>query len=116
MKYLAAALLLSLATPALGQTTNAPTIPGSVVISGSAFQEVLPAVGEPPAMRRSLTIQNNNTLDNCWLFLGPTSAATKSNSMLLTPGQGYTRFYPYVPGDAIQAACASGDTLYIDTQ
>jgi len=68
-------------------------------------------------MRRSLTIQNNNISDNCWLFIGANASATKGTSILLTPGQSYTRYYPYIPSDNISATCATtNDTLYIDTQ
>jgi hypothetical protein len=66
--------------------------------------------------RRSLTIANNNASDSCWIFIG-SAAATKGTSILLLAGQGYTRYYPYIPSDAIQATCAANsDTLYVDTQ
>jgi hypothetical protein len=104
--------------PAQAQQTNAATTNGSAVIAaGNTFQTILPALGAPPAQRRSLTIQNNQTTtDNCWIFIG-SGAATKGTSILLTPSQAYTRFYPYVPSDAIQATCLNtSDTLYVDTQ
>ena len=41
--------------------------------------------------------------------------ASKDNSMVLAPGKSYTRYWPFVPSDAIQATCASGsDTLYVE--
>jgi hypothetical protein len=115
-RMIRAALLWSVQPDARAQT-NAATTNGSVTITaGNTFQTVLSAVAAPPAIRRSLTIQNNNASDSCWLFIGGGSA-TKATSILLTTGQAYTRYYPYVPTDAIQATCAStSDTLYVDTQ
>ena len=90
----------------------APTTNGSVTITtGNTFQTVLTA-----ATRRSLTVQNNNTADNCWLFIG-SGTASKANSILLLPGGSYARYFPYTPSDALQATCATtSDTFYIDTQ
>ncbi len=115
----AAGILLLASLPAAAQSTTAATINGSVVIAtGNTFQQILPALGAPPAARRSLTIQNNQTTtDNCWIFVGPTASATKGTSILLPPAQAYTRYFPYVPSDNIAGTCASSsDTLYVDTQ
>lgn len=110
-----AALLL--ATPALCQGTanfpvNGPTVNASAVITlGNTFQTVLAAKLD----RQSLTIQNNNATDSCWIFVGATTP-TKARSILLLAGGAYTRYWPYVPTDAIQATCANtSDTLYLDT-
>jgi hypothetical protein len=75
--------------------------------------------------RRSLTIQNNNgnatceaasNCDYCWVFIGA-GTASEAKSIELGATEAYTRFYPYVPSDVIQATCASNsDTLYVDTQ
>lgn len=111
------ALALGLCAPARAQSINAATTNGSVTIAaGNTFQTVLSAL-TPPALRRSLTIQNNNAnTDNCWLYVG-SGSPTEANSILLTPGLPYQRYFPYVPSDAIQATCAStGDSLYVDTQ
>jgi hypothetical protein len=120
MKRLAAALLaICLAGPAFAQAINTTTTNGSVVIAtGNTFQTVLAALGSPPAQRRSLTIENNNTNgDSCWVFIGATASATKATSILLTPGGSYTRYYPYVPSDNIAATCTTtSDTLYVDVQ
>lgn len=119
---LAAAALFAAALsfgPARAQVTDAATTNASVSITaGNTFQSVLAAVGAPPAIRRSLTVQNNNTnADNCWVFPGPNASATKATSILLAPGASYTRYYPYVPSDNISATCATtADTLYVDTQ
>lgn len=118
LKRLAAALLgLCLAMPASAQTINATTTNGSVVIAtGNTFQTILAALGTPPAIRRSLTIENNNSTDSCWVFIG-SGAATKALSILLLPGGSYTRYFPYVPSDAIQATCTTtSDTIYLDMQ
>jgi hypothetical protein len=116
MKRLAALLLvLLLGSPAFAQTV-AQTTNGSVAITtGNAFQAVLAAITQTN-QRRSLTIENNNATDSCWLFIGAGSA-TKATSILLLPGGSYTRYYPYIPTDAIQATCATtSDTLYLDFQ
>jgi hypothetical protein len=119
MKRLAALLLAVClgAAPAFAQSMAAQTANGSVVITaGNAFQTVLAALAAPPAQRRSLTIQNNNATDSCWLFIG-SATATKGTSILLLSGGSYTRYYPYVPSDAIQATCTTtADTLYVDAQ
>ena len=99
------------------QITNAATTNSSTTITtGGTFQTVLPALGTG-AVRRSITIQNNNTgADNCWVFLG-TGAATTARSILLPTGGSYQRYYPYVPSDAVQMTCTTtGDSVYIDTQ
>lgn len=113
---LAALALLAGASPCLAQTV-AQTTNGSITITaGNTFQAALAAVTSNN-QRRSLTIQNNNTTtDNCWVFVGGGSA-TKGTSILLQPGQAYTRYYPYVPSDAIQATCTTtNNTLYVDNQ
>lgn len=106
------ALLLA-GTAALAQTQPADTTNASVSITtGNTFQTVLAA-----GVRRSITIENNNTnSDNCWVHVDA-SAVTKANSILLTPGGSYTRYYPYIPAGAIQATCTTtADTLYVDYQ
>lgn len=121
MKLLRAALLglvaLCAAEPVCAQTVQAVTVNGSIVIAtGNTFQTALAAVVSP-AIRRSLTIQNNNLTDNCWIFIGATVSATKGTSIFLTPGGSYTRYYPYLPSDNIAATCATtSSTLYVDTQ
>ena len=106
--------------PAEAQITNAPTTNLSVTITaGNTFQTVLAALGLPPAIRRSLTIQNNQATgtDLCWIYIGPLGSATKPTSIVLAVGVSYTRYFPYIPSDAIQATCATtGDSLYVDVQ
>ena len=103
-----------------------PTTNGSVtIVTGNTFQQVLAATKDPrDFVRQSLTIQNNNTADSCWLVFGSVAGvaitagnATKAESILLTAGGSFQRYAPYIPSDAIIATCAgNGDTLYIDTQ
>src|ERR1700732_3197592 len=114
------ALVLAFGGAAQAQSfsSDLPTTNGSVTIAtGNTFQTVLAATTfTVDQQRKSLTIQNNNTSDNCWVFVGA-GTATKATSMLLSSGGSYQRYFPYIPSDAIQATCASnGDSLYIDTQ
>jgi hypothetical protein len=103
------ALLMAQSRPLNLATTNAST----TIATGNTFQQVLAALSN----RQSLTIENNNASDSCWVFVGPSASATKATSILLLSGGSYTRYYPYVPSDAIQATCATtSDTLYVDTQ
>jgi hypothetical protein len=107
-------------------SSDLPTINGSVTIAtGNTFQQVLAATTfAVDQQRKSLTIHNNNTTDNCWIAFGAVNGvaitaanATKAESILLLPGGSYQRYFPYVPSDAIIGTCASNsDTLYIDTQ
>lgn len=121
---LVAALLfpqLAQASELAEQVKTLPTYNFSKVITaGGTFQTVLPiGVG-----RRSLTIQNTNTTDGCFITFGSINGvvitaanASESTSISLAAGQSYTRYYPYVPSDEIEGTCATSlDTLYIDTQ
>jgi hypothetical protein len=104
-------------TPVEGVPINRSTVNSSVTITtGNTFQPVLPSVLGTSTQRQSLTVQNNNTTtDSCWLFLGATASATKATSIILLQGQAYTRYFPYVPSDAIQVTCAStSDTVYVE--
>lgn len=117
MKRFAAILFaLLLAGPAVAQSIVAQTTNSSVAITaGGTFQTILAAVTQNN-QRRSLTISNNNATDSCRLFIG-SGTATVGNSIMLLPGGSYTRYYPYIPSDAIQATCTTtADTLYVDTQ
>ncbi len=113
-RFVISAAIALAATSAYGQSRpmSAGTVNSSAVITlGGTFQTILAARN-----RQSLTIQNNMiTTSNCWVFVG-SGTATAATSILLTPGASYTRYYPFVPNDAIQATCAStSDTLYVDT-
>lgn len=104
--------------PVTGVIINRSTVNASVTITtGGTFQQVLPSiVGNSDAIRQALTIENNNASDSCWLFFGA-GMATEATSILLKTGGSYTRYWPYVPSDELQATCAnSADTLYVDYQ
>jgi hypothetical protein len=104
---------LCLTGPAFAQTVAQTTNASAVITTGGTFQTVLPAV-TLTSQRRSLTINNNNATDACWVFLGSGTAA-KGTSIMLLAGATYARYYPYIPNDAIQATCTtSADTLYVD--
>ena len=114
MKKLILVLLL-IATPAWAQN-NRNTINGSVTVAtGNTYQVLLTA-----NQRWSVTIQNNNTTDSCWIQfgVGVTAAnATKAKSIVLLPGGSWQRYYPYVPSDEIEGTCTTtSDTIYVDTQ
>src|SRR5437879_6204402 len=83
-RYLLAAICFAmLGSPSFADPSSiAPTTNGSVVIAtGNTFQTVLAAVAinnnSLTMGRRSLTIQNNNAADSCWIFVG--SAAAEGN-------------------------------------
>jgi len=103
------------------QPSGKLTYNGSVVIvTGNTFQTIAAA----NATRFSLTIENNNVTDSCWITFGKIGAtvitaanAAKASSILLVPGGSYTRYWPYTPSDEIEGTCATtADTLYIDVQ
>jgi hypothetical protein len=108
---------LAWAAPSSAQTAATTTNASVVIAAGNTFQTILSAVPALPITRRSLTIQNNNTTtDNCWIFVGA-GAAAKGTSILLPPAWSYSRYFPYVPADAIQATClTTGNTLYVEFQ
>jgi hypothetical protein len=105
------------AAPSFAQTAAVTTNSSAVIAAGNTFQTILAAVPALPVTRRSLTIQNNNTTtDNCWIFVGA-GGASKGTSILLPPAWSYSRYFPYVPADAIQATCATtGNTIYVESQ
>lgn len=126
MKKLTLLILFSLlqAAPVLAADvpTQKTTFKHPVAITtGNTFQTILPSNG-----RNSLTIQNNNATDSCWIDFGvndvtgaPTTAgtATKANSILLLAGGSLSRYWPIVPTDEIEGTCATtGDTLRVEYQ
>jgi hypothetical protein len=105
-------------SPVQGVAQYRGTVNSSATITaGNAFQSVLATLIGTSTVRQSLTIENNNAADSCWVFIGPNASATKATSILLTPGGSYQRYFPYVPSDNISATCTNmNDTLYVDTQ
>lgn len=111
-----------------GSALNRSTINGSITITtGGTFQQILPSIAGTSTQRQALTIQNNNTNgDNCLVIFGTIAGvaitvananATSGKAILLAQGGSFQRYFPYVPGDAILATCATtSDTLYVDTQ
>lgn len=119
-RLLAAAFVLAMSCGAVlaqtvAQTTRIPT----VITAGNTFQTILSAVTQNN-QRRSLQIQNNNATDNCWIDYGigvTAGNASKGNGIILLPGGSFTRYYPYVPADEIEATCVTtSDTLRVDIQ
>jgi hypothetical protein len=108
-----AGFLLLLSSFAQAQSPRTTQNMSVAITLGATFQTILTTA----QVRIQITIQNNNTTtDNCWVHIGP-GTPTTANSILLTPGQAYTRYYPYIPSDAIQATCATtNNTLYVDIQ
>lgn len=99
-----------------GSAINRSTLNSSATITaGNTFQTILASNFGTAVQRQALTIENNNATDSCWIFIGPLASATKATSILLLAGGSYTRYWPFVPSDAINATCAtSSDTLYVD--
>jgi hypothetical protein len=110
--------LICLSAAAFSQAITVPAVTtnSSVTITtGNTFQTVL-TPPTAPAQWRSLTIENNNASDNCWITVDG-GTPTKATAILLLPGGAYTRYFPYVPANAIKGTCATtGDTLYVDVQ
>ena len=115
--FLLGIALLALALPSgsFAQTPSVTTNRSVVIAAGNTFQVIL-----APGRWRSLTIQNNNSVDSCWIAFGNTitaANATKAESILLAAAQSYTRYYPYIPNDEIEGTCTNtSDTIYVDTQ
>jgi hypothetical protein len=115
-RLLLAAVMAALSFPAFGQSM-APTVNLSVTITNANVFQSVPGLTAGASSRRSLTIQNNNLTDNCWVFLGATASATKPKAILLIPGGSYQRYYPYIPNDNVAVTCVTaGDSVYVDTQ
>lgn len=127
---LLAALLLAVHS-AHAQTSPAASNPLPIKITlGLTFQLLRPA-----EMRRTITIQNNNTTgtDNCFLLIGgpwvagDTTAGSRTingvsvtgqqGAIILAPGAIYTRREGYIPSDQLLATCVTtGNSVYVDIQ
>jgi hypothetical protein len=129
MRKIVIATLLSLWSTQLLAQTAAPTQPlPQLITTGLTYQQLLPA-GE----KKSITIQNNNATDSCYVIVGlpfiagDTTASSRSvagvtitaikASILLLPGAAYTRYYPDIPNDVIIGTCTTtADSIYVDRQ
>lgn len=127
--FLGMVALLLAGAAALAQSAMTQENRSISVTTGNTYQ----AIAAVNQSRRMIQIQNNNTnTDNCFInddglvAAGNTTATsvTTANgaitaakaSILLQPGQAYTRYYPYVPSGPIVGTCASnGDSLYVGT-
>lgn len=123
---LAAAFFCS---PSFAQTAIPTVNLSAKVTTGLTYQQLLPK----DDTRKSLTIQNNNAADNCEVIFGSPFIATDTTatsrtvngtsltalqaSIVLTPGQSLTRYYPHIPSDVILGTCTTtGDSIYVDVQ
>lgn len=112
------------ATPSQNDTVQTtPQIPINpsddnlvTIATGNTFQPVIGSNGSA-AERRALIVKNNNTnSDTCWLFFG-NAKASKEESLILTSGGSYVRYWPFVSSDAMLATSAStSDTLYVEVK
>lgn len=127
-KVILAAALLCIASPLYAQNAIATRNNTAIIAAANTYQSLLIA-----GSRRSLTIENNNATDSCWIevsglvAVGDTTATAKTingvsvtaqkASIALLPGGSYTRYYPFIPNGAIVGTCASlGDSIYLDIQ
>jgi hypothetical protein len=104
----------------------------SILITTANTYQAITVTNQP---MRSLTIQNNNTTaDNCFIGITglvaagmtTTTPVTPPNlpattairaSILLQPGQSYSRYWPHIPLGPIVGTCAvAGDSIYVDWQ
>lgn len=116
------------AIPVPAATTNL----SNTITTGLTYQ-VLKAALVPPAQLRSLTIENNNASDSCWIEVSGVVVATNTTSTSVTvngnsitaqkasiqllPGGSYTRYYPYIPNGPIVGTCTTtSDSIYVDVQ
>jgi hypothetical protein len=131
---LAAALSAAFSFGAHAQTAIAVTNGSRLITTGNTYQTILPALGAPPATRRTIQIQNNNASDACYLeysglvVAGNTTATSvtptggsamtaQQASAVLAAGGSWFRSAPYIPSGAIVMTCASnGDSVYVEVE
>jgi hypothetical protein len=134
-KFLIALSFIFVGTHAFAQAVPVPaaTTPLSSAITTGLTYQVLKAALAPPAQLRSLTIENNNASDTCWIEVSGAVVATNTTStsitvnghsitavqasVMLLPGGSYTRYYPYIPNGPIVGTCTyNTDSIYVDVQ
>lgn len=128
-KVILAAALLCIASPLYAQSAISTSPFPILITAGNTYQQLLP-VGKG---RRSLTIENNNATDSCWVTIGGPNAVgntvatsltingvtltAKQASILLLPGGSIGRYSPYLPSDLILVTCTTtGDSVYVEIQ
>lgn len=130
-KIITACALLASA-PALAQWLPFPGYParnGSVTIATELTYQNVPLPNHV-----TVTIENNNKTDYCWIEItglvvaGDTTATSVNTlnqigvpaakaSIMLSPGGGSYGRYTFVPQGNVVATCeGAGDGLYVDTQ
>jgi len=98
-----------------GNTADPASCPnnksGVIGTGGATFQLLFAATQQ--GARRGCIIQNNGT-HNMWVFWGPTSLATTSNSLVLVAGAAAfcTNLAGTVASDAISITGTSGDAFF----
>ena len=129
LRKLVAALWLCVAftIPATAQSALSQDNDSISVTTGLTYQSIALADNN----RLMVEIQNNNTnTDNCWINVdgtvasGNTTASSVTNSkgvtitaakasIVLQPGEAYTRYFPHVPLGPIVGTCTTnGDSIY----
>lgn len=117
-----------------GTLTGGVKLAPVIIATGGTFQQILGPAG-PGSDRHSITFQNNNKADSCYLIPmaanspwvpGDTLASAKvvngvsltgaQQAIYLSSGGAYTRYYLVIPSDGFLATCDSGgDSIYADT-
>jgi hypothetical protein len=84
------------------------------IATGNTFQQVIGSNGNAKE-RQALIIKNDNSNgDSCWVFFGG-DKASKEKGVMVTAGDSYVRYWPFVSSETIQATCAStSDALYVE--
>jgi hypothetical protein len=125
-----AALALALPSLAVAQQNRGTLNYSQKITLGATYQTLRPAEN-----RWSITVQNNNASDACYVFIGGTqitpgttttattitvngvSMTAGQASIALSSGASWARYAPYIPNDVIYGTCATtGDSIYVDIQ
>jgi len=124
------AALVCMPFDALAQANRSSLNYSQMIATGNTYQQL-----RPQENRSAIEVQNNNTADNCYVFVGANvvtagTTTTSTNvtvagntltaahaSILLVPGQSWSRYFPYVPNDPVFGTCAlATDSLYVVIQ
>lgn len=109
-------------TPGLGvigiPVTRSTLVTPTTIVSANVFQIILNSTANSNVtIRGRLEIQNNNSVGtSCFVFFGSTNPTT-GNSIILGSGGLYTREFPYIPSDTVQATCgANNSSLFVGVE